>query len=75
MGGENWSLEWPLGMPMSGSQAESQLTQSLFESQLAQDLPGGALEEVKEVGLEARSEMGRAEWPGLWPVAVFGYRH
>lgn len=49
---ENWSLEWPLGMPMSGSQAESQLTQSLFESQLAQDLPDGALEEVKEVGLD-----------------------
>eukprot|EP00438_Fugacium_kawagutii_P021466 Skav234975 [mRNA] locus=scaffold122:88460:90390:+ [translate_table: standard] len=40
----NWSLEWPLGMPMSGSQAESQLTQSLFESQLAD----GVLEEVKE---------------------------
>ena len=60
---------------MSGSQAESQLTQSLFESQLAQDLPDGALEEVKEVGLESRNEMGRAEWPGLWPVAVYGYRH
>ena len=55
---------------MSGSQAESQLTQSLFESQLAQDLPDGALEEVKEVGLEARRETV-AEWPGLWPC-VFG---
>lgn len=53
MGDENWSLEWPLGMPMSGSQAESQLTQSLFESQLAQE-EDGILEEVKEIGLETR---------------------
>lgn len=53
VGDENWSLEWPLGMPMSGSQAESQLTQSLFESQLAQE-EDGILEEVKEIGLETR---------------------
>jgi len=51
VGDENWSLEWPLGMPMSGSQAESQLTQSLFESQLAQE-EDGILEEVKEIGLD-----------------------
>ena len=49
----NWSLEWPLGMPM-GSQGESLMTQSLFESQLAQEDGAEELVEVPEVGLATR---------------------